>query len=164
MPRSFRIERESDMSSYSSNNPFGSRPPTREQLANQELVANNQKLQARVQKLNAAYQMVEQQNVLLRDRCLRLQNRVDELKMHLSDIKVDVSQRVAPLQLVAGHLFEVAAFLESLDNSIDVGNIPPPPPPTSESMSNCNLPIGSEKSLQSKQSSLEAISEVAEGW
>jgi hypothetical protein len=60
---------------------------------------------------------------------------------------------------VAGHLFEVAAFLETLDSSIDLGNMPPP----SESMNNCNPSIGGEKSSQSKQTSLEAISEVAEG-
>lgn len=121
MPRSFRVERESD--AIFNANPFDTgsrRRQAGESMANAELVQNNQRLQARLQKLTLAYQTAEQQNVMLKDKCLRLQNRVDELKLYLGSIKSDVGERVAPLRLIAGHLFEVAAFLESLDNSIEM--------------------------------------------
>lgn len=34
---------------------------------------------------------------------------------------MDVGQRVPPMRLIAGHLYEVASFLESLDQSIEMG-------------------------------------------
>lgn len=68
---------------------------------------------------------------------------------------------MAPLRIIAGHLFEFSAFLESLDNSIEtglpsnmIGNV---------NSGSCSWSISSERACESKRTGLEAISEVAEG-
>jgi hypothetical protein len=68
-----------------------------------------------------------------------------------------VGQRVPPIRLIAGHLFEVATFLETLDKSIDMG--------TGVSMNTAQKgwTFAVERLSESKRTSLEVISEVAEG-
>lgn len=71
---------------------------------------------------------------------------------------MDVGQRVTPIRLIAGHLNELASFLETLDNSIEVGSRE-----GSESQPQfsvwCTVPEGTE----GKKMPLETITELAEG-
>lgn len=43
-------------------------------------------------------------------------------------VQLDVGQRVSPMRLIAGHLYNVASFLESLDQSIEMGHVGPDDP------------------------------------
>lgn len=83
--------------------------------ANYELAKKNQSLNCRLARLTTAYQSVQAQNLQLRDCCNKLQNEVDNLQSQLQAIKKDLAYQSPPLRLVASHLLQMAAFLESIE-------------------------------------------------
>lgn len=72
-----------------------------------------------------------------------------------------MGQRVPSLRLIAGHLSEVATFLEALDHSIELGDNPSPR--TSSQSALVSGGTSSSHRAEGKKNPLESIKENPEG-